>query len=81
VRVVGSRPKGRALTMQTLKPTLIGIGLGLSGAFVLTRFIANPTLWYWDLRSTYLPRVPIFADRCCARRATRVDPMVALRCE
>ena len=41
---------------QTLKLTLIGVGLGLAGAFVLARFLASLLFGYRKLRSGYLPR-------------------------
>ena len=73
---------------QALKLTLIGVGLGLAGAFVLARFLAS---LLFGIR-TYDPltflgvaflqiAVALAASYIPARRATRVDPIVALRCE
>jgi predicted permease len=73
---------------QTLKLTLIGVGLGLAGAFVLARFLASLLFGI----GTYDPltflgvaflqiTVALAASYIPARRAMRVDPMVALRQE
>jgi len=73
---------------QTLKLALIGVGLGLAGAFVLVRFLASLLFGI----GTYDPvtflgvaflqiTVALAASYVPARRAMRVDPMVALRHE
>ncbi|HEY3853292.1 MAG TPA: ABC transporter permease [Verrucomicrobiae bacterium] len=67
---------------------LAGIVIGLSGAFVLTRFLS--TLLFgvtptdpatFAVVSALMGAVAFFASYIPARRATRVDPMVALRHE
>src|SRR6201987_3294838 len=73
---------------QTLKLTLIGVGLGLAGAFVLARFLASLLfgIGTYDpvtfLGGAFLQiTVALAASYVPARRAMRVDPMVALRHE
>ena len=68
--------------------TLLGIGIGLGGAFVMTRFLSRllfgvtPTdLATFVVVSTVLAIVAFLASYIPARRATKVDPMVALRYE
>jgi putative ABC transport system permease protein len=71
-----------------LRLGLIGVGLGVAGALVLTRFLASmlygirPTdpLTYLAV-SLLLAAVAALASYIPARRATKVDPMEALRYE
>ena len=71
-----------------MKLALVGIGLGLAGSWALTRFIAKllvgvqPTdLLTFSLVSVCLLVAAFVACYLPARRATKVDPLVALRYE
>jgi putative ABC transport system permease protein len=78
----------RLITGQGMKLTISGLALGMAGAFVLTR-VMEPLLYgvtatdplTFILISMSLAGVALLACWIPARRATKVDPMVALRCE
>lgn len=73
---------------QTAKLIVIGLGIGLIGAFLLTRVIegmlfgvsATDPLTFTGI-SLLLGTVALIAGFIPARRATKVDPMIALRCQ
>ena len=76
------------IVTQGLRLTLAGVIIGLAGAWALTRFL---TSFLYDVRATdvatfalvsvALVVVSVLASYIPARRAAKVDPMVALRYE
>ena len=76
------------IVRQGLALTLAGVVFGIGGAWALTRFLTgflfavrptDPAIFL--LVSTVLVAVSILASYIPARRATKVDPLVALRYE
>jgi predicted permease len=84
----------KMILKQGMALTLIGVVLGLVGAYVLTKYLES---WMQLSRMLYgvkatdpmiygviavlLTVVALIACYIPARRATKVDPMIALRCE
>jgi predicted permease len=79
---------------QGMSLTMIGVVLGLAGAYVLTKYLEskmnlNNMLFgvkvsdplTYGVIAAFLTLVAFLACFIPARRATKVDPMVALRCE
>jgi predicted permease len=91
IRMALGAERGHVLGLivrDALALTLAGVVLGIAGAWALTRFLAS---FLYNVRATdpatfvlvsiVLIAVAMLASFIPARRATRVDPMVALRYE
>ena len=78
----------RLVLGQGLALTLVGVGVGIAGAYALTRLMesllygvtATDFLTYCSV-SGVIVLVGLLASFLPARRATKVDPMIALRSE
>jgi putative ABC transport system permease protein len=78
----------RMVLGQAMRVTLVGIVIGLGAAFALTRLLSSllfevsPTdMGTFSIVAALLGAVALFACYIPARRATKVDPLVALRYE
>ncbi len=78
----------RDVLRRGMKLTFAGLAAGIAGAFAVTRLVssmlvnvdaADPVTF--AAVAVFLALVALAASYVPARRATRVDPMVALRCE
>lgn len=78
----------RMVMTQGIQLVLIGLGIGIAGGLALTRVLASllfevkaTDVMTFAAVSAFLAAVALLAIFLPARRATRVDPMVALRYE
>ena len=78
----------KLVVMNGMKLALIGVGVGLAGSWALSRFIkkllfgvAATDLLTFAMVSLFLLAAALLACYVPARRATKVDPLVALRYE
>jgi ABC-type antimicrobial peptide transport system permease subunit len=78
----------RLVLRQSILMTAVGILLGLAGAAIVTRYLEGMLFGLTPLDPTtfitvslMLATVAIVAAFVPALRATKVDPLVALRCE
>jgi predicted permease len=94
IRMALGASRGSVLKLvlkQGLVLTLTGVALGLGGAYVLTRYLESLTTMLFGVSprdpltfgviAVLLTLVALFACFIPARRATKVDPLVALRYE
>ena len=77
----------RMILRQSVKLAALGVAIGLAAALGTTRLVANllyvsPTdAWTFAAVGVLVAGVALFASYLPARRAARVDPVVALRYE
>jgi putative ABC transport system permease protein len=78
----------RLVLVEGMKPSIMGIAVGLAAALALARFLASQLFevkaydpWVFIASTCLLGLVAALSVYIPARRATKVDPIVALRYE
>jgi putative ABC transport system permease protein len=78
----------RGVVFEGMKPTLLGVAIGVAGALLLGRVLSSlifevrPTdPFTFVVVTALLSAIALLASIIPAYRATKVDPMVALRYE
>lgn len=71
---------------QTLIPSLVGTGIGLASAYLLSSFMSSVLFhfvkldgWTFLVCAGLLAVTAFVASYVPARKATRIDPLIALR--
>ena len=94
VRMALGATRGTVMQMvlkQGMLLTVIGVAAGLAGAWMLTRYVETLTTMLFNVKprdpvtfaaiGLFLTLIAFLACLVPARRATKVDPLVALRYE
>jgi putative ABC transport system permease protein len=88
--MLGAEPNNilRLVVQQASVLVSVGIGIGIAGAFALTRVlsgflfgVSSTDLTTFTVVPLLLSAIALLAGYAPARRATKVDPAVAVRCE
>jgi len=73
---------------RTMKWALVGVGIGITGSIGLSRLLSGLLYdvrpddpWVFGVVALLLAGIALTAAYLPARRASMIDPMVALRCE
>ncbi len=87
---LGATPRGilGLVVRQGMRLTLAGVGIGLLGAFAITRLMSSLLFgvgtmdpFTFGAIAMLLSAVALIAIYVPAQRAARIDPMISLRCE